>query len=271
MSRFDAARYFPPLPEGALDIWDSTAVDMRYNVPEATSIVVDSSLEANLPQIAHEYLGDSSLWWTLLYFNGITDPIGDIYSMSVLRIPRRPELITYLERAIPKVIKKKPLIRPKTVAVGEYATWFSFVDGSGNDIPAGSTIWGFIVSVSLALNVSNVDRSGSPNSFPIEGCVSFPSGGDLSALLTPDTYIISTVPELTIDVGTVPPGGSAKFPLNGGYENASQFYFDLFSSITPSLILAVNMPDGSFSCTNGHTSFGLPTPNPITATGGFAP
>ncbi len=101
MSRFNTAFYYPILEGGAFDIWDANPSDMKFNVPTATTIVVDSSLEANLPHIAYEYLGDTSLWWTLLYYNGITDPISDIYSLALLRIPDRQALISYLERTIP--------------------------------------------------------------------------------------------------------------------------------------------------------------------------
>lgn len=101
MSRFDSSLYYKSLPGGAFDIWDATPRDMRFNVPSSTTLVVDSSLEANLPYIAHVYLGDQSLWWTILYFNGLMDPISDIYALAVIRIPDRPALISYLERVLP--------------------------------------------------------------------------------------------------------------------------------------------------------------------------
>jgi hypothetical protein len=106
MSRFNASFYYPVLEGGAFDIWDANPVDLRFNVPTATTIVVDSSLEANLPHIAYEFFGDTSLWWTLLYYNGIHDPISDIYSLTILRIPDRQALISYLERTIPGTTRR---------------------------------------------------------------------------------------------------------------------------------------------------------------------
>jgi hypothetical protein len=101
MSRFNISEYYKSLESGAFDIWDVTPNNMRFNVPSATTVIVDSSLEANLPAIAYTYLGDQDLWWAILYYNGLTDPLSDIYSLKVLNIPDRQSLISFLERVLP--------------------------------------------------------------------------------------------------------------------------------------------------------------------------
>jgi hypothetical protein len=101
MARFDASIYYKTLASGAFNIWDVTPSNMRFNVPSATTVIVDSSLEANLPMMAQTYLGDQHLWWVILYYNGITDPLSDVYTLKVLNIPDRQTLISYLERVLP--------------------------------------------------------------------------------------------------------------------------------------------------------------------------
>lgn len=110
-SRFEASAFYSTFyAGGAFDIWDAKPRDVRFNVPAASTIVVDSSTEANLPYLAHTHLGDQNLWWVLLYYNGLTDPIGDVYASAVLRIPDRSSLITYLERTVPGKQKRKFVI-----------------------------------------------------------------------------------------------------------------------------------------------------------------
>lgn len=127
MARFDASIYYQTLESGAFNIWDITPSNMRFNVPCATTLIVDSSLEVNLPLMAHTYLGDQTLWWTILYYNGLTDPISDIFSLKVLNIPDRQSLISYLERVLPgfsnRVIERKPVLveeNPQPIPIPHY-------------------------------------------------------------------------------------------------------------------------------------------------------
>lgn len=107
-SRFAASKFYPTLYSGgAFDIWDSKARDLRYNVPAASTVVIDAASEANLPYLAHVHLGDQDLWWVILYYNGLTDPISDVYPSAILRIPDRASLITYLERTVPGTTKRR--------------------------------------------------------------------------------------------------------------------------------------------------------------------
>ena len=97
MPRFDSINFFVPLDSVQQNIWDSTAKNFRFNVPYDRVIRVSASDEANLPGIAYRYLGDTSLWWVLLEYNGLTDPIEDLKVGMSLKIPQRKALIAYLE------------------------------------------------------------------------------------------------------------------------------------------------------------------------------
>lgn len=100
-SRFDSINFFPALDSIQLNIWDSPAKNMRFNVPFDRVITVTEAYVANLPGIAHDLLGDVALWWVLLEYNGLSDPILDVKVGTALRIPQRTSLIAYLESSQP--------------------------------------------------------------------------------------------------------------------------------------------------------------------------
>lgn len=103
MARFNALNFMPLTSDGGdLDVFASKAKNMRFNVPAAKTITLSMADEHNLPGLAHQHLGDQSLWWVLLEYNGLQDPIKDIKAGLVMRIPSRRDLITYLETTTDK-------------------------------------------------------------------------------------------------------------------------------------------------------------------------
>lgn len=98
MARFDSARYMTLTPDRKdLNIYDAKFRDLRFAMVATRSIEVDASTEANLPGLAETYLGDQSLWWVILEFNGLLDPIQDIRAGVQLLIPERRAVIAFLE------------------------------------------------------------------------------------------------------------------------------------------------------------------------------
>jgi hypothetical protein len=79
------------------NIYDAKFKNIKFSLGAARLVVVDASTEANLPGLAEMYLGDQSLWWILLDFNGLVDPIQDIRSGARLLIPERRTVIAFLE------------------------------------------------------------------------------------------------------------------------------------------------------------------------------
>lgn len=98
MARFDLSN-FCSLTEDSqdLDLFTAKFKDLALVATTSRFITIDASTEANLPFIAEKYLGSSSLWWTLLMYNGLLDPIEDISIGRRLSIPSRSSLITLLE------------------------------------------------------------------------------------------------------------------------------------------------------------------------------
>ena len=97
MSRFSISSLMTTT-NGYPDIWSAKFANMRYNVASYVSVTIQSGFEANLPALADQYLGDQDLWWVILQYNGLMDPINDIRVGQVLNMPDRTALISYLER-----------------------------------------------------------------------------------------------------------------------------------------------------------------------------
>jgi hypothetical protein len=88
---------FLPYPNGRMSPFDANFRDLRYAIPSDREILVTAKEQADLPNLALQYLGDNRLWWVILQYNGLYDPIEDIQPGVKLRIPRRAALIAYLE------------------------------------------------------------------------------------------------------------------------------------------------------------------------------
>lgn len=98
MSRFNIVNYTPATADGKdLDVFKGRYKNMRFNMAAERTIKLTVADEFNLPGLAFKYLGDKGLWWVLLQFNGLTDPINDIRAGTVLRVPSRSDVISYLE------------------------------------------------------------------------------------------------------------------------------------------------------------------------------
>lgn len=103
MARFDAVNYMPLTSDGQDNsVFNARFKNMRFNVPVQQTIRLTAADEHNLPGLAFKYLGDVDLWWVLLEYNGLYDPIADVRAGLVLRIPSRTALISYLETAAEK-------------------------------------------------------------------------------------------------------------------------------------------------------------------------
>lgn len=84
------------LPDGlTLNIFDADFRGIEAVTPYSV-VTVDTRWAANLPGLAFAHLGSQYLWWTLLLFNGLNDPIRDVYPGVTLRIPDRDAMMTFL-------------------------------------------------------------------------------------------------------------------------------------------------------------------------------
>lgn len=98
MSRFDLSNFCSLTEDGQdLDVFSAKFRDLALLSATSRVITIDASTEANLPYIAEKYLGTSRLWWAILMYNGLLDPIADISIGTRLAIPSRSSLVTVLE------------------------------------------------------------------------------------------------------------------------------------------------------------------------------
>ena len=97
MGQFTLEKFLPRMSDGkGGDIFNANFRHIR-NVQEQQRVVIDAAYAHNLPGLAHEYLQDTGLWWALLMYNGLQDPINDVVPGITIRIPNRNQLLLLLE------------------------------------------------------------------------------------------------------------------------------------------------------------------------------
>ena len=116
MSPYNIANYQAVTPDMQhFDVFSATYDDIRFAVPVEKQIKIDSANEFNLPGLAFQYLGHTSLWWALLMFNGLTDPLNDVKPGVTLNIPERSALLAYLGRSIKPEASNVPSMENATI------------------------------------------------------------------------------------------------------------------------------------------------------------
>lgn len=78
------------------DIFKSAYKDIRFNVPVQSQYQLTATDMTNLPGMAYNFFGDTSLWRALMAFNGISDPISEVAVGMTINIPQKASLQTYL-------------------------------------------------------------------------------------------------------------------------------------------------------------------------------
>lgn len=94
------ANYIPmTIDRQRLDYLRAKYVDLRYVLPPVKHVVVTAAFENNLPALAHELLGDTTLWWALGLYNGIVSPLEDLTVGKQVSVPDVTELLKLLDAA----------------------------------------------------------------------------------------------------------------------------------------------------------------------------
>lgn len=70
--------------------------NIRFALPVAQQVTINSVYAANLPGLANDVYGDTSLWRMILAYNGLQDAISDICVGKVLSLPAKADVISYL-------------------------------------------------------------------------------------------------------------------------------------------------------------------------------
>lgn len=97
---YDYARFTALDNTGRFSIFKSAYKNIRFALPATSNYTIDASDLANLAGIAYKVYGDVSLWRLILAFNGIQDPIQDLFPGLVLKLPSKPGLISYLNEQL---------------------------------------------------------------------------------------------------------------------------------------------------------------------------
>lgn len=85
---------------GTINIWDAAFANLHLYVTTSETVTVDATWETNLPGLAAEKLGTRYLWWAILMYNGLIDPLRDIKPGVKLRIPDRSSLLSYMQTVL---------------------------------------------------------------------------------------------------------------------------------------------------------------------------
>lgn len=116
ISPYNIARFQPLTQDGLhFNVFDASYNGMRFAVKLSKQIVVDASSANNLPGLAYSELGSEFLWWAILMYNGLSDPLNDIVPGTVLNIPERASLIAYLNRPVGQSGVQAPALEGSTI------------------------------------------------------------------------------------------------------------------------------------------------------------
>lgn len=100
---FDWSSFTPLDSTGTnYDKFKSAYKNVRFNVQPNSQITLTSADVANFPGLAYRLFNDVSLWRALLAFNGLSDPISDLYVGAVLKVPTKSALTGYLSQLTQK-------------------------------------------------------------------------------------------------------------------------------------------------------------------------
>jgi hypothetical protein len=96
---YDYSKYTPLDSTGIdYDVFKSAYKNIRFALPTAQKHSVTDADMANLPGISYLYYGDVSLWRIILYFNGLTDALQDVYPGMTLNIAAKSDIINYVSK-----------------------------------------------------------------------------------------------------------------------------------------------------------------------------
>lgn len=80
----------------ARSLWKSAYKNLRFSVPLQEIITLTEGQSANLPGLSYEKYGTVDFWRVLLHYNGLVDPIQDVYTGMSFRIPTQAGVIAWL-------------------------------------------------------------------------------------------------------------------------------------------------------------------------------
>jgi hypothetical protein len=83
---------------GSWAIWRSAYKNIRFSLSLAQVITLTDGQAANLPGLSYTYYGSVDYWRVLLHYNGLSDPIQDVYAGMQFNIPTQASVVAWLTR-----------------------------------------------------------------------------------------------------------------------------------------------------------------------------
>jgi len=84
------------------DLLAAKYINLRDSI-KTYSIAIITSVEENRSDIiSKKYYGTEELWWIICQFNGVVNPLEDLYVGLEIKIPKYQELIIYLQNSVNK-------------------------------------------------------------------------------------------------------------------------------------------------------------------------
>lgn len=96
---FNYSKYTPLDSTGdGYDSFRSGYKNIRFNIQQTQQVQLDDSTAYNLPGLAYQLYGDTSLWYGLMLYNGLSDPLTDIQPGLILLVPTKSDILAYVSR-----------------------------------------------------------------------------------------------------------------------------------------------------------------------------
>lgn len=96
---FSYSKYTPLDNTGAgYNSFKSGYKNIRFNIQQQQQVQLDDSTAYNLPGLAYQLYGDTSLWYALMLYNGLSDPLTDIQPGIVLLVPAKSDILAYVSK-----------------------------------------------------------------------------------------------------------------------------------------------------------------------------
>lgn len=98
---FDYSRYTPlDNTFDNYDIFRSAYKNIRFAIPFTDTVTINQTDIANLAGLSFRVYGKTSLWRLILAYNGLQDPIQDMWAGQILKLPSLGSIISYLNEQL---------------------------------------------------------------------------------------------------------------------------------------------------------------------------
>lgn len=96
---YSYTQYTPRTSDGgSLSIWRSAYKNVRFNLKLQTVRTLTETDASDLPGLSYRLYGTVDYFRILLHYNGLSDPIQDVYPGMQFRVPTQASIVAWLTR-----------------------------------------------------------------------------------------------------------------------------------------------------------------------------